>query len=225
MRNWWEFGEWTGYEGHTLGTWRIRCAFCGQEGNFGTEHHVDKRGQGGKVLNYDILACGNCGNYTMVFWSAARGGGRMGVHDYKVLPWPLETTDHPEHWPKDVGRNWVQARRSLEGKNWDAAAVMARSGVQLLMRYLKAEGRDLYAQIEDLGDKGLLPPVMREWSHEVRALGNESAHPRPGDEGADQRDANDVVEFLTMLLNMTYDLPHEIEQYRKRRAEQKKGKK
>jgi hypothetical protein len=75
-------------------------------------------------------------------------------------------------------------------------------------------------EIDDLADKGLLPPVMKEWSHEVRILGNENAHPTPGGKGTNQRDANDVVEFLTMLLTMTYDLPHQIGEYRKRRAEQ-----
>jgi len=60
---------------------------------------------------------------------------------------------------------------------------------------------------------------MKEWSHEIRVLGNENAHPTPGDEGTEQEDAKDVVEFLAHLLTMTYELPYAIEKYRERKKE------
>jgi Domain of unknown function (DUF4145) len=108
---------------------------------------------------------------------------------------------------------------SLEGNNWDAAALMARSAVQLVVRYQKAEGNNLKQEIDDLGTKGILPPIMVDWSHEIRVLGNENAHPAPGDKGTEQKDAADVVEFLGQLLSTTYNLPHAIKQYRERRKE------
>ena len=124
-----------------------------------------------------------------------------------------------QSWPKDIGRYWVQAQRSLEGKNWDAAAVMARSAVQLALRHHNAVGKNLYQEIDDLAGKGILPPVMKDWSHEVRELGNDSAHPTPASSaGTESNDAKDVVQFLSTLLQMLYDLPHKIEQYRARNA-------
>ena len=57
---------------------------------------------------------------------------------------------------------------------------------------------------------------MAEWSHEVRELANESAHPKPGQQPTDHKDARDVVYFLDYLLEYLYDLPHRIEQYRNR---------
>jgi hypothetical protein len=39
----------------------------------------------------------------------------------------------------------------------------------------------------------------------------------PGDDGTDPKDATDVVEFLDFLLQVTYDLPHQIKQYRARK--------
>jgi hypothetical protein len=66
----------------------------------------------------------------------------------------------------------------------------------LALRYSGAEGHTLAAQIDDLASKGILPPVMKEWSHEVRLLGNDSAHPQPGGSGTEPKDARDVVEFL-----------------------------
>lgn len=94
---------------------------------------------------------------------------------------------------------------------------MARSAIQLVMRYQKGEGSNLKDQIDDLADKGILPPVMKDWAHEVRELGNENAHPKPGAKGTPPEDAKDVVEFLTFLLRLTYNLPQEIQQFRERR--------
>jgi hypothetical protein len=62
---------------------------------------------------------------------------------------------------------------------------------------------------------------MQEWSHEVRELANVSAHPDPGAKGTIPKDARDVVEFLSVLLRITYDLPHQIQQYRARKGSQK----
>jgi hypothetical protein len=115
--SWWDFGEHRGYNGAELALYRITCGFCNERGGkFQTVHHSEKKNANG---NYDIFKCDNCGNLTMVFWSACTAN-RM--HDYTTLPWPQQTTTFPEHWPEDVGRYWLQARRSLEVKNWDAAA-------------------------------------------------------------------------------------------------------
>jgi hypothetical protein len=59
--------------------------------------------------------------------------------------------------------------------------------------------------------------ASRIYQHEVRALGNDSAHPTPGDEGPTAKDARDIVDFLSMLLTMVYNLPHEIAEYRARK--------
>ena len=152
-------------------------------GNFETVRREERQkpGSARKVLNYDTLRCGNCGNLVFAFWSAAEyGHGSGSIHDYRVLPWHRSTTTHPRHWPEDVGRYWVEARRSIEGMNWTAAALMARSAVQLVARKHGAVGNNLRAEIDDLADKGLLLPIMKDWSHEVRELANEGTHPQPG---------------------------------------------
>jgi hypothetical protein len=216
---WWDFADNTGYPGNDLAVHRLECPFCEEKGNFSTVNHfIQKHSATKRILNYDIMRCGNCSTLMMVFWSSAIGGfTARGMHDFRCVPWPRKTTKFPDHWPPDVGRYWLQARRSLEAKNWDAAAVMARSAVQLTARYNGAKGSNLKQEIDDLGTKGLLPPVMVEWSHEIRVLGNESAHPKPGDTGTKQKDATDIVEFLGQLLLVVYDLPHQIGQYRARK--------
>ncbi len=215
MGSWWDLGEWSGYDGSELSIWRIVCPFCMEQGNFKVAFHaVKKKPSSAKVLNFDTLECGNCKGYVMVLWSASEIDSR--IHSFHVLPWPLRVDKFPEHWPEEVGRFWLQAKRNLVDENWDAAAVMARSSLQIALRNNNAEGSTLKQEINDLAAKGILPPIMKEWADNVRELGNESAHPKPGQPPVDKRDAKDIVNFLDFLLEYLYTLPHKIEQYRKR---------
>jgi len=219
--SWWDLGEWTGYHGEKLATYQIACAFCGEEGNFETVHHLERKKPGNdrKVLNYDTLKCGHCGNLMFAFWSAASSSfGAHSVHQYHVLPWHRSTTSRPKHWPPDVGNYWVEARRSIEGENWTAASLMARSAIQLVARSHNAKGNNLKEEINDLADKGLIIPIMKEWAHEVRELANEGTHPKPGSKGTSEKDAKDVVEFLSFLMAVMYNLPEQIKDYRKRKS-------
>jgi hypothetical protein len=215
MDSWWDLGEFRGFEGDQLALYRITCPFCAERGNFSVAAHLDKKkANSDKRLNFDTLRCGSCGGYVMCLWSA---GSRL--HDCHLLPWPIRIDSYPEHWPKDVGRFWMQAHRSLADENWDAAAVMTRSALQAALRDKGAAGDKLHREIDDLAANGLLPPIMKEWAHELRELGNDSAHPKPGQPAVEPQDAKDIARFLDLLLEYLYSLPHQIAAYRRRGAE------
>tara|TARA_Y100000296_G_scaffold85346_1_gene121025 strand:+ start:1542 stop:2192 length:651 start_codon:yes stop_codon:yes gene_type:complete len=214
MNSWWDLGEWSGNTGKDLSTHSIECPFCSERGNFDTEHHAEKKQpNGNKVLNFDTLKCGNCASYVMVFWSA---GHRL--HSYKVLPWPLNKLEkYPEHWPEAVGRYWLQAKRNLKDGNWDAAALMARSSLQVSLREQKAKGNNLKQEIDHLAAEGILPKIIQEWAHNVRELGNDSAHPKPDQPATPPEDAKDIVGFMDYLFEYLYTLPKQIQEYRARK--------
>ena len=134
-----------------------------------------------------------------------------------MLPWPLKLEKYPEHWPEAVGRYWLQAKRSLRDENWDAAAVMARSAMQVALREKGASGSTLKQEINHLASSGVLPALMKDWAHELRVLGNESAHPAASQPPTESLDAKDIVRYLDFMLTYLYDLPKDIEQYRERR--------
>lgn len=212
MDSWWDLGEWSGYDGTDLALWRITCPFCMEKGNFKiASHHEKKKPNERKKLNFDTLQCGSCSSFVLCLWSAGDH-----LHSYEVLPWPLKIEKYPDHWPEHVGRYWLQAKRNLKDENWDAAAVMARSSLQAALRDHKATGANLKQEIDDLATKGILPPIMKDWSDQVRELGNDSAHPKPGQLATDPRDAKDIVRFLDFLLEYLYTLPRRIEAYRNR---------
>lgn len=95
---------------------------------------------------------------------------------------------------------------------------MARSAVQLVARSHGATGRNLKEEIDDLAAKGLILPSVKEFAHEVRVLADEGTHPQPGSKGTSEKDARDVVEFLSFLMTVMHNLPKQIEDYRKRKV-------
>ncbi len=227
MDSWWQLGEGQGQRGEELAVRQITCPFCMEKGNSELAFHAEKKKpNSNKKLNFDTLECGSCKSYVMVLWSASeywlsRGSG--GLHNYRVLPWPLRLDHYPDHWPAAIGRYWLQAKRNIRDENWDAAAVMARSALQIALRDCKAEGKNLKQEIDDLASKGVLPPIMRDWSDHVRELGNDSAHPDPSQGPTDPQDARDIVNFLDFLLEYLYSLPHQIQEYRERGKKEERG--
>ena len=185
-----------------------------ESGNFAMAFHAEKKQpNGSKVLNFDTLKCGSCASFVQVVWSAT-----CDLHDYRVQPWPLKYEKAPEHFPANVGRYWLQAKKSLLDQNYDAAAVMARSSLQVALRSHKAEGANLKQEIDDLAKKGLLPPLMQEWSHNLRELANDSAHPQPDQAATTAQDARDIVKFMDFLFEYLYALPKRINEFRERKA-------
>jgi len=216
--SWWQLGEGSGFNGSELALYKITCPFCMEKGNFKIAFHTEKKKPNSdKKLNFDTLQCGNCGGYVMVLWSASEfARGSQGIHGFRVLPWPMKYEEYPEFWPDAIGRYWIQAKRNISDENWDAAAVMARSALQAALRHREADGSNLKQEIDDLASKGILPPIMKDWSTHVRELGNESAHPKPEQKKTDPQDARDIVRFLDYLLQYLYALPHKIKEYRER---------
>lgn len=216
MESWWQLGEGSGYTGEDLAIYQITCPFCMERGNFEIVFHAEKKKVNSeKKLNFDTLKCGNCAGFVMVLWSA---GGHFGggLHNYRVLPWPLKFEKYPDFWPETIGRFWIQAKRNLDEGNWDATVLMARSALQAALRDQGASGENLKKEINELARTGVLPPVMEEWSNEIREFGNKSAHPDSEQSPPSGQQARELVKFLDFFLECTYSLPHRIAEFRKR---------
>lgn len=214
MENWWEFGEYNGYDGSSLSLYRLECAFCSERGNWELIHRSEKKKpNSSKKLYFDTYKCGNCSSFSLVFWSGSRD-----LHNYRVIPYPIKYNQAPEYLPEAIGRYWLQAHRNIRDGNWDSVAVMARSALQIALREKGAQGNSLRDEINCLASRGELPPLMKEWADKVRLLGNDGAHPNLNSEGVSSVDAQDVTSFLDFLLEYLYELPLKIEKYRNRRV-------
>lgn len=219
MNSWWELGEGMGIQGDKMEVWRLTCPFCGEKGNFALAHHAEKKKpNSSKRLNFDLYQCHNCIGFVQVLWSANGHSSMHALYSYKVQPWPLAGKREPSpNWPEGMTRFWVQAHNSLSNENWDAANLMAQSALQFVVREQGAKKGNLKEQIDDLGKKGTLHPMMQDWAHEVRLLANESAHPDAvAPLPVTPEDARDILNFLDLLMFHLYDLPEQISEYRRR---------
>ena len=118
MKSWWGLGEGWGYSGSELSLYKIQCPFCLEEGNFERAFHEEKKKpNSNKKINFDVYKCGNCAGYVHVLWSASESSYRNnGLHDYRVLPWPIGKIEAPEHWPDTVldrcSKNGMKTRKN-----------------------------------------------------------------------------------------------------------------
>jgi hypothetical protein len=117
MTSWWEFGEHSGYEGNALALFRVVCAFCNAKGNFERVHHAQKKHPATeKILNFDTFKCGNCGNFIMIFWSAAEFGGSHGIHNFNTVPWAGKSRNSLNIGPTMLGAIGCRPSAALKGK-------------------------------------------------------------------------------------------------------------
>jgi hypothetical protein len=220
--SWWELGEGAGVQGDRLYRSRIECPHCLRRGNFRIEYQSAlQHGSTNKIMNFEVLKCNECVMSCFVMWSASTMGGLHGHHGYVVFPNSLKTDRKaPQHWPSQIGSAWEQAHKAIGTKSWDAAAAMAGRALQAATRgHFKAKPGKLKSEIDELGERGILPTPMMEWAHEIRLLRNVGAHPDEEGIAVDAKDARDIVEFMDYFLVYALNLPRQIADYKKRRAE------
>jgi len=187
----------------------ILCPYCERNDGF-TETKISERASGEKrLLINSTLKCSACGNISFITYSP-RPGNSETLTKWVLYPKrPAEDAGH-ESWPVQVAGYFVQATRSLGTKSWDAAAMMARSVLQSVMRDFGAVGGGLHAEILDLASKGLIVNSLAAWAQHVRLVVNDVVHPDPTKPLATEEDARDLVKFTEYFLHYVYTIPWEI---------------
>lgn len=140
--------------------------------------------------------------------------------DQEIDVYPALDEEPDALLPEDVGVAFGQALRSLNERIWDGCVTMARRALQEAVSNLKAEGRDLYDQIENLADAGRITPDLKEWAHEGRLGGNLGAHGDKDRKWSDKADAEEIVEFAKWFFRYVYILPRQLAQRRERLSDQ-----
>lgn len=199
----------------------IVCPYCDTKGKFklGKEQHRDEGSGRFSSATWLFLNCQVCNNVVFVIYgmSSSENYG-LGSNTFDYVQFPRQSgqiTGH-ESWPANSSRYLVQAKQALKSQSWDAAAVMARSALQVVLREKGAAGKSLAAETNDLVQKGLLVASMAEWAKEIREGGNEAAHPSHDSSGVTEEDARQIVEFTEYLLHYLYVIPSQIESRRQR---------
>jgi len=113
--------------------------------------------------------------------------------------------DDIERLPDDIAKAYAEARRCMSVSAYTAATLICR---KVLMHIAVAEGdtpgKSFAQYVEYLEAKGFVPPNGREWVDHIRKKGNEATHEIPE---IAQRDAQELITFLAMLLTFIYEFP------------------
>ena len=82
-------------------------------------------------------------------------------------------------------------------------------------------GKDLKAKIDDLIKRKLLPEMMDDACWIVRQSGNDAAH--ADDVIFTEREVEEIIEYVSTVINYLYSMPVRIEKLKKKIEERKQN--
>ena len=164
------------------------------------------------------LSCPKCHHPSCARIGLARGGGldfnNFMANQADIVAWWKEKSFWPEppaphipaHLPNDVARIYLQAERNfpVEG-NEEAAGTMYRKALDTGLRIAAPDMTGpLNKRIDKLVETHLITSSLGEWAHQIRLLGNESAH------DIDQPTRDELTalrDFSDLVLRYLFTLP------------------
>jgi hypothetical protein len=129
-----------------------------------------------------------------------------------VRLYPEPRTAHDDI-PEPAKRFLQQAYETLHAP--DAAAVMAGSAVDAMLKKLEYNDGSLYSRIDQAVREHKLTVAMGEWAHEVRLGSNRPRHADEQRPHVSNEEAKQSVEFAEALANFLFVLSARIERGQK----------
>jgi hypothetical protein len=181
-----------------------------------------------------VFLCPHCSVRSTFAWSYHNKSTRIGValcHNCRAEPYitvdngivtilyPQAREEEPSQYPDDVRNNYAEAVRSLMVNNFKSCVIMIRSALQAATRQQGAKGSSLYAEIEDLANRHIVPTSLKDWAHELRDGGNLVAHPEPG-KRVTKDDAEELLGLAESIFEYLYVVPAQVVERRQRVAGQ-----
>lgn len=207
------------------------CPRCGKQSSFTSLGSIPLTFDGGYVSQHNgertptfseqatVFICHNCKQGVSVLEEELVGGKLRreqvggGVVSWRGFNWwPLPNAKMHRAVPEQISSALSEAVRCLSANCPRAAAVMARRTLEAIA-IEKGAGKDgdqLHKRLAEMANRGLLQPVLAEWSREVRLVGNLGAHFDPM-ETVTHEDAQQLIDFIKSLTDYLYVLPHQLE--------------
>jgi len=115
----------------------------------------------------------------------------------------------PPHLSEAVAKAFKSAERNFSTEDGeDAAAMLYRRSIDVAIREKHPEIKgNLAPRIEKLVTLGLLPPSMKDWSDQIRLIGNDGAH-EP--EGVTREELVPMRGFTEAFLRYFISIPFEV---------------
>ncbi len=165
-------------------------------------------------LRYEVGECNSCDFCVLLVKDRSNNSTKA------VYPNPLpRQTD--ERIPTDIKKDFDEALVCLSVSANRGAAVLARRALQTMCKEKGASKVDLKDQIDELFSNNIITQDLRNWSHEVRFVGNDAAHPNGAE--VQKEDAEEIIELLESLCEVLYVAPAKAANRKRIREEKKNG--
>lgn len=174
-------------------------------------------GDGREYVADAAFLCDGCGRMSVATWYTAydpndsrwRDYGRDGSpEDYETARWSppvghqMEFPDVPQEIAEAAAEAWTcQVSRAHRG-----AVMLARAVVESTAKSKGITSGPLVSKIEAMADAALIRAVVAEQAHEIRHLGNSSAHGDLGD-SVTKEDAEEALNLMAEVLNEVWQAP------------------
>ena len=166
------------------------------------------RGDGGKPQKWAAYLCGSCGSVVTACGAPGDAIGSLATpRVYKIFP-SAPTVD--DTLPPIAKRFLEQAMETLHAP--DAAAVMAGSAVDAMLKEKGYEKGSLYDRIDKSVADGILTKAMGDWAHSVRLGSNRPRHADKDRPHVSPEEAARSVGFAKALGDFLFVLTAQIEE-------------
>jgi hypothetical protein len=156
---------------------------------------------------WSAFRCSSCGGLVLAHApnKSSYGSQQPGNID-QIIPRPSEANAAIP----SIARTFLQqAMNTLHAP--DAAALMAGSAVDAMLKHLKFEEGSVYKRIEQAAEGGILTRNMADWAHSVRLGANRPRHADKDKPHVNFEEAKRSVEFAEALGDFLFVLSAKIE--------------
>ncbi len=132
--------------------------------------------------------------------------------------WPEDARPScPGYVPKNIKELFIEAQKIFrDAESSRYAAVACRNVVEAVIRDrlgLDKTHENLASLINRVVEEEKIPPVLTEWAHAIRLLGNQGAHP---DNAPSEDEVREILEFTRVFLEFVYTYPERIRRLRRK---------
>lgn len=187
------------------------CPYCGVSSpimqSVWQTQQLAARGDQGKKSEWGAHQCTSCAGVVVVMGVAGKTRNVGSVPIARMFPAGRKASDK---LPAIAATFLQQAFSTLHAP--DAAAVMAGSAVDAMLKHLGLNDGSLYVRIDQAREKGLLTKGMADWAHSVRLGSNRPRHADVDNPHVSSEDAQRSVNFAEALGNFLFVLTAQIEE-------------
>jgi len=189
------------------------CGHCKGDVNFQLISNDAEKSSNDKIGT--LYLCPRCKETSLfIFYKQAHD-----MHSEYILDkqYPKMSYRKIDDLPSEIEHDRNEAWSCFFSENYKASGIMARAALQRAMRKLEAKGGNLYSEIEDLKNKGIIVNDLASFAHEIRITGNEMAHPSEIT-SINKQEIEESLEFLDNFLHIVFVLPQTVSKRKTNRS-------